>query len=96
MNQRAKRHPKPPQYLNDYELGAIDLTNVARAAPVVHTGRSVVPSLRQQQRDRRSLPCQAIIVRSPKNTFTVKVRKSLKNFLFELKLSLLSALASEM
>merc|ERR1719266_688170 len=32
-------------------------TQVARA-PVVHTGRSVAPSARQQQRDRRSLPCQ--------------------------------------
>ena len=83
MNQRAKRHPKPPQYLNDYELGAIDLTNVARAAPVVHTGRSVVPSLRQQQRDRRSLSCQVIIVRSPKKPFTQKVKKSLKIFFLE-------------
>ena len=72
MNQRAKRHPKPPQYLKEYELGKIDLTNVARAAPVVHTGRSVVPSPRQQQRDRRSLPCQVIIVKSPRKLFHTK------------------------
>ena len=48
------------------EMG-VDLggsTQVARA-PVVHTGRSVAPSARQQQRDRRSLPCQVIIVKSP-------------------------------
>ena len=82
MSQRAKRHPKLPQYLNEYELGTIDFTSVASAAPVVQTGRSVAPSARQQQRGSRSLPCQVIIVRYPKKPFTLKVKKSLKIFFF--------------
>ena len=80
MSQRAKRHPKLPQYLNEYELGTIDFTSVASAAPVVQTGRSVAPSAKQQQRDRRSLPCQVIIVRSPKKTFHTKSGKISEDF----------------
>ena len=67
---KSRRISNAPKRFADFEMGKKE-----NQPP----GRSVAPWARQQQRDRRSLPCQVIIVRSPKNTFTLKVRKSLKN-----------------